>query len=55
MKFNEKHLKYIGFAVSAVGLILSAVSSMISEKTTDLKIEKIVAEKFSELMGEKHE
>lgn len=55
MKFNEKQLKYIGFAVSAAGLILSAVSSMISEKTTDLKIEKIVAEKFSELMGEKHE
>lgn len=55
MKFNEKQLKYIGFAVSAAGLILSAVASMISEKTTDLKIEKIIAEKFSELMGEKHE
>ena len=55
MKFNEKQLKYIGFAVSAAGLILSAVASIISEKTTDIKIEKIISEKISELMGEKHE
>lgn len=55
MTFTEKQLKYIGFAVSAAGLVLSAVSSIISEKTNDLKIDKLISEKISALMGEKHE
>lgn len=44
MKIDEKVLKGAGFAISAMGLVISLASDCIANKQLDMKIEKKIME-----------